>query len=298
MNLLIATGHLAVDTVKHAVGKNAEILLIDTEVAAFITPGKLLDAYIKKYQPGVFDMLFVPGLVAGNFTDISTKIGCPIYRGSKHAYDLGLVIRFSNEMSFSSEIPACELIDGIRKEEALKTLQLLEEKAIPAFRLRNVKIGGDSGMKVMAEIVDAASMNEAKLTQKIKHFLNEGADIIDLGISMTSPVKAVEEAVRNARKVTDGPLSIDTTIVEHIQCAVENGVDLVLSLNGSNIDSVAQSIVEKNVAAVVIPDPGKGYESLIEKHRKMQENRNQKKSLQTPSWIQLAMGSRTPLSAT
>jgi len=107
-------------------------------------------------------------------------------------------------------------------------------------------------------------MNEAQLSRKIKHFLDAGASIIDLGIAMTSSVESVEASVRNARKVTESPLSIDTTIVEHILCAVKNGVDLVLSLNSSNIDSVAKAIAEKNVAAVVIPDPGKGYDSLIE----------------------------------
>lgn len=271
MNILIATGHLAIDTVKDAVGNDAEILLIDTEVAAFITPGKLLDAYMRDYQPNAFDFLLVPGLVSGDFSGVASKIGCPVYRGSKHAYDLATVLRFADEITFSKEIPACELIEGIRKEEALKTLHDLEENASPAFNLGSLKIGGDSTMKVMAEIVDAASVGEVELKQKIKHFLEQGASIIDLGISMTSLVKEVETTVRIARKITGKPLSIDTTIAEHILCAVENGVDLVLSLNSSNIDSVADKIAEKNVAAVVIPDPGKDHDSLTENVEKCRE---------------------------
>ncbi|MDK2892894.1 dihydropteroate synthase-like protein [Methanohalophilus sp.] len=271
MNILIATGHLAIDTVKDAVGNNAEILLIDTEVAAFITPGKLLDAYMKNHRSGEFDILLVPGLVSGDFSGVANKIGCPIYRGSKHAYDLDTVIRYADEITFSTEIPACELIDGIRKEEALKTLHDLEDNASSVFNLRNLKIGGNSGMKVMAEIVDAASMDEVELRKKIKHFLEEGANIIDLGISMTSSVEDVERTVQIARKVTEGPLSIDTTIAEHIICAVENGVDLVLSLNSSNIDSTAKHIAEKEIAVVVIPDPGESCDTLIKNMEKCRE---------------------------
>ncbi|MBP2029690.1 dihydropteroate synthase-like protein [Methanohalophilus levihalophilus] len=271
MNILIATGHLALDTVKDAAGDKAEILLVDTEVAAFITPGKLLDSYLKSYKPNRFDLLLVPGLVSGDFSATASKMGCPIYRGSKHAYDLATVLRFADDITFSTEIPACELIEGIRKEEALNTLQELEESASPAFNIRDLKIGGNSGMKVMAEIVDAASMNEVELNQKIKHFLHEGTSIIDLGIAMTSSAEAVEETIKVARKATDIPLSIDTTIAEHILCGVENGVDLVLSLNSSNIDSTARKIAEKNIAAVVIPDPGKGHDSLIKNVEKCRE---------------------------
>jgi dihydropteroate synthase-like protein len=264
MNILVATGHLALDTVKEAVGNAADILLVDTEIAAFITPGKLLAAFREKYTPGSFDILFIPGLTAGDFTDVSLRIGCQVYLGPKHACDLNSVIRLVDTVRFSDTVPACELIEGIRREEARKTLKELETLAEPALSLRGTKVGGNSVMKVMAEIVDASSMSGPGLSGTINHFLAEGADIIDLGIALTARTEAVEKTVGAAREVTDGPLSIDTTVAEHILCGVDGGVDLVLSLNSSNIDSVGAAIAEKNVAAVVIPDPGKGYDSLAE----------------------------------
>jgi hypothetical protein len=41
MDLLIATGRLAQQTVREAVGANADVLVLDIEIAAFITPGLL-----------------------------------------------------------------------------------------------------------------------------------------------------------------------------------------------------------------------------------------------------------------
>ena len=71
-------------------------------------------------------------------------------------------------------------------------------------------------MKVMAEIVDAGSMNKNELTNKIIYFVECGADIIDLGISLDTSISEVRTAVETARSVTDIPLSIDTLDPESI----------------------------------------------------------------------------------
>jgi len=41
MDILIATGRLAQQTVREAVGANADVLVLDIEIATFITPGLL-----------------------------------------------------------------------------------------------------------------------------------------------------------------------------------------------------------------------------------------------------------------
>ena len=74
MNVLVATGHLAEQTVRDSVGTNADVLVVDTKIAAFITPRKLMDA-IKRDYPEFdndsdfnlkHDLIFIPGLVSSD----------------------------------------------------------------------------------------------------------------------------------------------------------------------------------------------------------------------------------------
>ena len=48
--------------------------------------------------------------------------------------------------------------------------------------IKNLAIGKDFPMRVMAEIVDAALMESAEIQRLAKHYVQLGADIIDLGM--------------------------------------------------------------------------------------------------------------------
>ena len=261
MEILVATGKLAEETVRFSVVDNADVLVLDIEVAAFLTPHRLLSE-LKKQQKK-YDVIFVPGLCSGNFSLVAEELGCKVYLGPKHAYDLSSVLRFVGEMEFSLEVPACELLTDVWRDIALETLAEIEKDAESIMTLGDVKLGGGSRMKVMAEVVDATGLGEAELSGRIASFIKKGADIIDLGASLTASPDDIRRAVRIAHEVSTVPISIDTLEPELIRAALEEGVDLVLSLNSSNIDDVAGQVADAGVAAVVIPDAGEGFESLV-----------------------------------
>ncbi|WP_440953796.1 dihydropteroate synthase-like protein [Methanococcoides sp. FTZ1] len=261
MEILVATGKLAENTVRFSVADNADVLVLDIEVAAFLTPHRLLS--VLKQQDKRYDVIFVPGLCSGDFSIIEKELDCKVYLGPKHAYDLGSVLRFVGEMEFSLEVPACELLSDVWRGIAIETLDEIEQNAEPLMRLNDVKLGGGSRMKVMAEVVDATGLDEAALSRRIRSFIMKGADIIDLGASLTASPGDIKRAVRVAREVSTVPISIDTLEPELIIAALEEGIDLVLSLNSSNIDAVAAEIAGAGIAAVVIPDAGAGFESLV-----------------------------------
>lgn len=261
MKVLIATGRLAERTVRHSVGDNADVLVLDVDVAAFITPHRLLSAI--KEQNGIYDVILVPGLASGDFSMVAKELGCKVFLGPKHAYDLGSVLKLADGMDLSLEVPACELLSDIWRELALETLVELENNADMLAMIGDVKLGGGSRMKVMAEIVDATGFEEDALSLKVIEFIRKGADIIDLGASLTSSVEDVRKAVRVARKVSTVPVSIDTLESGLLKAAMDEGVDLVLSLNSSNIDIVGKDVAEAGVGAVVIPDAGNSFESLV-----------------------------------
>ena len=64
MKILIATGRLAESTVRKAVKEKADILVMDIDIAAFITPGKLIKAFKEAKYPGKYDL------------DSSSRPGC------------------------------------------------------------------------------------------------------------------------------------------------------------------------------------------------------------------------------
>ncbi|NJD53910.1 MAG: dihydropteroate synthase-like protein [Candidatus Methanoperedens sp.] len=258
MNILVVTGKLADNTVKASVNGRADVLVLDIEVAAFTTPA-LLRRFL---PPKKYDLILIPGLAKGDFQGLEKEIGIPVRLGPKHAVDLGFVLSFSG-LDFSSSTPACELLTGKKHSNALRRVFELEQTADSPLFLKSVKIGGNSRMKVMAEIVDAGSMSRNELIDKIIYFVECGADIIDLGISLDASTSKVRAAVETARSVTDVPLSIDTLDPDLINEAVDAGIDIVLSLNSKNIDKVKDKIIRHHTASVIIPDQTGDIESLF-----------------------------------
>jgi len=264
MRILVTTGHRAYDSVKRAVGDKADVLLLDVDVAALITPSLL------RTIPSInsYDLILIPGLATGDFASLEKELGVKIRLGPKHACDLGWALQYVDEIEFSHTIPVCQLLSGKKRSDALEKIHQLEEHAEPQFTIKDVKIGGNSRMKVMGEIVDATRLGEEDLHRIAEQYLHEGADIIDLGIPMDATPAEVRRAVETVSPL-GAPISIDTLDPNLILAGVEAGADMVLSLNSDNIKSVGWAIASQDVAAVVIPDDN--FESLLKNIEVAQE---------------------------
>lgn len=263
MDTLIATGRLAENTVRKAAGKKADVLVVDIDIAAFITPKKLLKAFQEANFSKKIELILVPGLVAGDFSKVSEELGCKIRLGPKHAYDLSFVLPFAGKVEFSKTIPACELLADVRREMALKLVKEAEENARPLLTLREVKLGGGARMKVMGEIVGATELDPGTLERRIEAFVARGADIIDLGASLNTEPGQAGRTVTLAKTRTGIPISIDTLDPVLIKEGIEAGADLVLSLNGTNMETAGPAVAKAGASAVVIPDEGESLESLV-----------------------------------
>lgn len=258
MNILVVTGRLASNAVRASIN-GADVLILDIEVAAFTTP-----ALLKRFLPSKkFDLILVPGLASGDYSGLENTLGVPIRLGPKHAVDLGFVLSYAEDLDFSSKVPACELLVEKKQTDALQKVNEMEQNAESPLFLKTAKIGGNSRMKVMAEIVDAGNLEKRELTDKIIYFLECGADIIDLGISLDTSQEQVRSAVEIAKSVTSAPLSIDTPDPDSINAAIDAGIDIVLSLNSGNMDKVKDNILRNSTPVVIIPDCPDNLESLL-----------------------------------
>ncbi len=250
MKVLAVTGRLAQDLVR-ASAKDADVLVLDTEIAAFITPQMLIQAAPKGY-----DLILLPGAITADFTEAEKALGAKIRLGPKHAADLGFVLKHLGEVELSRSIPACVLFEDMMRGNARSTLGRLESEAASALTIKNMKIGGNSRMKVLAEIVDATMLTPKGLREKIRYYEDQGADMIDLGLPLNAVPSWVSSALKAAKETTALPVSIDTIRPGLILAGVDAGADLVLSLNGKNLPRVGVAVAKAGIPAVVIPGPG------------------------------------------
>jgi len=255
MKILVVTGRLAEHIVEEAVSDAAFVKVVDVDVASFIT-----ERHLNGLDVSGYDLVLVPGLVSGDFSAVENKYGVPVRRGPKHAVDLGFVLSFADTVEFSHSVPACELLSSKNRKKAFETVAQLEAGSEYAFTVQNVRIGGNSRMKVMAEVVGADSFSEAGLDHIIRLFVHEGADIIDLGMSLDAQAEDAIRTVKIAKRVCNVPVSIDTFNPDLLAASLDEGVDLCLSLNSENMDAVRS--LEKNIAAAkeykikhIIADP-------------------------------------------
>ncbi len=253
MKILVVTARKAMPIVEKAIGQfiNVQVKTLNLDIAAFTTPKLLREALAGEKQK--YDLIIVSGLCGADFSRLERDINAKIRLGPKHASDLGIVIKYADKIEFSSKIPACALIAGMIKKDALQKIAELEQKANCNFQIRHLKIGLNSRMKVLAEIVDATRIGSEALLKKTKYFAGEGADMIDLGVHLEATPGDVERAVK-AVKPLGLPVSIDTLDGELIKAGVKAGAALVLSLNSANLKIAGKVIAASNSAAVIIPD--------------------------------------------
>lgn len=251
--VLAVTGRLAEQDVRASQARSnsgADVLVLDVDVAAFITPDLLL-----RSAPTGYDLILIPGAITADFSRVERALGTKIRLGPKHAVDLAAVLDHLDGVELSTEVPACVLLAERIRESARTLLGQIEEEASPALTVKGKKIGGASRMKVLAEVVDATRMDSRRLALRIEQYEEAGADMIDLGVPLDAAPEQVSEAVKTALGSTDLPVSVDTTVPSLILAGVEAGADMVLSLNGDNMEKVADAVEAASVPVVVIPGP-------------------------------------------
>lgn len=259
MRILLPTGAATLAVVQSAAaGLDADVV-VTGEIASFLTPGQLRDLVCK----GSYDLVIVPGMCTASFGEVEREFGVPIVRGPRHAADLPFILPLLPGLTLSADIPADNLLDGMRREEAEKKIARSEDEAGFEYLLRGVKIGGGSRIKVLAEIMDAH--RETDLPGKVRDFFSRGADIVDLGFGFDATPEQVKRCFDLLEDI-EGPLSVDSQDPSLITAALGRA-DLVLSLQEENIPLVGRGIADTGAGAVVVPG-ARGLSVNLEMARK------------------------------
>jgi dihydropteroate synthase len=115
-------------------------------------------------------------------------------------------------------------------------------------------------IEIVAEINNAPRLPRDAIRHEAGRYHESGADIIDIGCTPGLAFPALADIVRDL--VSSGVrVSVDSLDAGEITAAVEAGAELVLSVNGSNVE-VAQRLADRGARFVAIPDMGGGVDSL------------------------------------
>jgi dihydropteroate synthase-like protein len=135
-------------------------------------------------------------------------------------------------------------------------------REIPGYfgRAAAARSYGAWDIEIVAEINNAPKLTRPDLLEAAAYFRDSGADLIDIGCT---PGLAYPELGDVVRALVDVGMrvSIDSFDPGEIRTAVAAGAELVLSVNGSNID-VARDLAGSGARVVVVPDLGSSLDTL------------------------------------
>jgi len=245
MRILLPTGEKTVAIVQRAAGGYDADVVVTGEIASFLSPAHLAPLI----RGGHYDLAITSGMCTADFGEVEQETGVPVYRGPRHAADLPQMLRLLSTVEFSRTVPADEFLALQRRREAAERLRRQEDGATFAYRIRGVKIGGSSRIKVLAEIMDAH--RQENLQDEVERYFALGADIVDLGFGFDATVQDVQRCMRVLSTV-EGPLALDTQDPELILAGLERA-DLVLSLHEGNLPLVGVAVAAAEAAAVIVP---------------------------------------------
>lgn len=218
---LFVTGKLAADALSDTL--EAMEPDFDYKIKTFnISVAALMEArWIARHMDGAegCDQVMVSGWVQGDLALIEERVGVPVILGPKDLKDIPV------------------FFGG--------------ERVLPGY--------GEYQVEILAEIVEAYHMPWDDILARAEYYRASGADIIDLGcpVGMDAGFPNVGEVVSKLRG-HGFRVSLDTFHHETILRADEAGLDMLLSINDTNMELAPRL----NCKVVVIPDFDQGLESL------------------------------------
>ena len=260
LKILLVTGRLAEPIVheasKELLGKyECDILTLPIDVAALITP-KLLVKYLSKLENlKIFDYVMVSGAIQEPFESISEKLSVKIVKGPKNAFDIPYVLNYCDISDLSPNSPADEIIASRNVKIINSILEGVEEGLSNRehFQIGKVKVAiNPPPIRIVSEITEAHKYSDDELLNLVDKRIREGADIISIGFEAGNPMpNIVKKKIKLIRDHFNIPIALDSIIPSEIKAGVEVGVDMIMSVEGGNIDKVYE--FTRDVPSVLIP---------------------------------------------
>jgi len=146
---------------------------------------------------------------------------------------------------------------GVPVEKGPKDLRQIPEYFGRAAVARTY---GSYDIEIIAEVNNAPRLERPAIRAEAERYRDGGADVIDIGCTPGRAFPALGDVVRELTSA-GMRVSIDSFDPQEVRTAVHAGAELVLSVNGSNLDA-ARELAGTRARVVVIPDFGQGVDTL------------------------------------
>lgn len=220
--VLFVTGKLAEPALRRVVADLPPRVHAEIAVLKITVAALMTTPWIARFLsvPEGTDRILIPGLVEGDPAVLTEKFGVPVAKGPK---DL---------------------------------------REIPAWfgQAARAHPYGGYDIEILAEVNNAPKRTREEIRAEARHYLDSGADVIDIGCTPGVVFPALGEVVAEFR-AAGVRVSIDSFDRAEIRAAVAAGAEYVLSVNGTNRD-VIEDLRGTRATAVAIPDFGAGLDTL------------------------------------
>ena len=264
IKILILTGQqsyqIIIDITKPIIIHQISVEKVPISVSAFLTE-KMTREILKKKNLLEFELVLIPGFVQWDTTNLENELDIPIKKGPEFASELPEILKFIDELELSNVVPANRLLTTTGENAYLKFVRERYEEAkdqigTHTFYLNKKKsdlmIGRNLPPPIIAEIVNCTEKSDQDILRKLKHYINSGADIIDIGcVANKSNPKRVNEIIDLIQSKSNVLISIDSMESSEIFAALDNGIDLILSLDLGNYEEFLE--IDPTIPIVILP---------------------------------------------
>lgn len=206
-------------------------------------------------------MILLPGFIQWDTTKLEKLNSIPIRKGPEFASDLPTILKHIDDIKLSNSTPAnkiLELSSEQEYEEILKEQLEIARGNIDSNTfflnegISNLMISPNLPPPIIAEIVNCPEKNDQAILRKVKHYIESGANIIDIGCVANKPypdrVKEIVNLIRNKFNVL---ISVDSMEKSEILAAVDEGIDMILSLDLGNYKDFLS--IPRDIPIVLLP---------------------------------------------
>jgi len=208
-----------------------------------------------------FDLILLPGFIQWNTAELEQQYSIKVRKGPEFASDIPMVLKNLDTIELSTEISANKLFHASGEKAYQEIVREIQDKAKKnlgkhTFHINPQKsellIGKDIPPPIIAEIVNCTQKDDDTILKKAKHYIESGAQIIDIGCVSNKPnPERITEIVKLLNQNFNLFISIDSMDPLEIRAAVEAGADLILSLDFGNYKNLLD--LPKDIPAVILP---------------------------------------------
>jgi len=222
---------------------------------------RIVKDIIKKITIQEYDLILLPGFIQWDTKKLEELNSIAIRKGPEFASDLPMVLKYIDTLKLSNSTPANKILELSCEqdfEEILKEQLDIARCNIDSntFFLNentsNLMIGPNLPPPIIAEIVNCPEKKDQAILRKVKHYIESGADIIDIGCVANKPQPdRVKEIVNLIRNKFDVLISVDSMEKSEILAAIDEGIDMILSLDLGNYKDFLS--IPRDIPIVILP---------------------------------------------